>query len=116
MDAAALLRRYHDALNDYDAEIVRGMFAIDASYHSPGTGVRHGRDAIVAAMTAYFSEYPDQIAADDEVIALDANRVRSRWRLKATSNVTGEAIVRRGIEVVTFGADGLIRKVEVEDR
>lgn len=116
MDAVALLKRYHDALNAYEEDVVRTMFAPDASYHSPGTGVQQGRDAIISAMTSYFREYPGQLASDDEIAVLDSRRVRSAWRLRATSNVTGKTSVRQGIEIVTFDAEGLIRKVEVEDR
>ena len=62
----ALLRRYHTALNAYDARTVAPMFAVDAVYVSPGVDGRiAGRDAIIAAFTRYFAEHPDQHAIDE---------------------------------------------------
>lgn len=116
IDPVALVRRYHDALNRFDAGVVSPMFAAGAEYHSPSVGVIRGRDAIIAAMQGYFAEYPDQVAEDDTVEAIAADKVRCEWHLRATSRSTGEPYVRRGAEVVTFDADGLITRVEVEDR
>ena len=116
IDPVALLKRYHAALNAYDAAVVKEMFAPDAIYVSPGVNGRiAGRDAIIAAFTAYFGEHPDQHAIDDEVTRVGADAVRSLWRLEATARSTGQRVSRRGTETVTFGADGLIRHVEVTD-
>lgn len=35
IDAVALVRRYHEALNRYDPAVVKPMFAADAVYVSP---------------------------------------------------------------------------------
>lgn len=116
IDPVALLRRYHDALNDYDERTVKAMFAEDATYVSPGVKGRiTGRDAIIAAFNTYFAEHPDQHAIDEEVTALPPLAVHSVWSLEATSRSTGERVRRRGSQTVTFGADGLIRLVEVAD-
>ena len=40
IDPVALLRRYHTALNAYDARTVAPMFAVDAVYVSPGVSGR----------------------------------------------------------------------------
>jgi len=116
LDPVALLRRYHAALNAYDAAAVKPMFAEDAVYESPGVNGRiAGRNAIIAAFTAYFADHPDQHAIDDEVALLAPDAVRSVWRLEATARSTGQRVARRGVETVTFGSDGLIRHVEVTD-
>ena len=115
-DPVALLGRYHDALNDYDAETVKPMFAPDAVYVSPGVNGRiAGRDTIIAAFSAYFAEHPDQHAIDDEVTRVAPDAVRSRWRLEATARSTGARVARRGVETVTFDSSGLICRVEVTD-
>lgn len=115
-DPVALLRRYHAALNAYDEATVAAMFAPDAIYVSPGVNGRlEGRAAILAAFTAYFTEHPDQLAIDDDVTLIAPDTVRSQWRLDATARSTGRRVARRGTEAVTFGADGLIRHVEVDD-
>lgn len=116
LDPASLLRRYHAALQPYAADEVAGMFAEGAVYVSPGVDGRlEGRAAILRAFNAYFAEHPDQQAVDDTVEVLGQHSVRSHWRLTATSAATGQAVERRGIETVTFDAEGRILKVEVED-
>jgi len=116
LDPVALLRRYHEALNRYDEATVKAMFAPDAVYVSPGVNGRiAGRDAIIAAFTAYFAEHPDQHAVDESVVPAGDLGVRSVWALAATARSTGRRVTRRGTETVTFGADGLIRHVEVTD-
>lgn len=116
LDPVALLERYHDALNAYEERTVKPMFSADAVYVSPGVNGRiEGRDSIIAAFSAYFAEYPDQVAADESVTQVAPYAVRSVWTLAATSRSTGQRVARRGTETVTFGADGLIRHVEVAD-
>ncbi len=114
-DPVAVVTRYHDALNRFAAETVAPMLAADAEYHSPSVGVIAGRDNIIEAMTGYFAEYPDQVAVDDSITLASPGVVRCVWRLKATSKSTGAPYIRNGVEHVTVGPDGLIRKVEVSD-
>ena len=116
IDPVALLRRYHAALNDYDAETVRAMFAEDAVYVSPGVKGRiTGRDAIIAAFTTYFAEHPDQAAIDEAVTQVAPDAVQTVWKLEATARSTGQRVTRRGTQTVTFNGDGLIAHVEVTD-
>ena len=115
-DPLVPLRRYHEALNAYDEAVVTPMFAPDAVYDSPGVGGRiAGREAIIRAFTAYFTEHPDQHAEDETVEVLSPRKVRFTWRLEATSRSTGRPVTRRGVETVTFDDNGLISHVEVQD-
>lgn len=116
IDPVALLQRYHAALNHYDERTVKAMFAEDAIYVSPGVnGAIAGREAIIAAFTAYFAEHPDQAAIDEAVTLVASDAVHSVWKLEATAHSTGQRVTRRGTETVTFDANGLIRHVEVSD-
>jgi ketosteroid isomerase-like protein len=115
-DPLALARRYHEALNRYDVAVVAPMFAEDAVYLSPGVGALFGRAAIIDAFTSYFSEYADQVAQDDTLVAVGTHQVRSEWRLEASSSKTGAKSIRQGTEIITFDDRGLISRVEVEDR
>lgn len=113
----ALVRRYHAVLNAYDASAVAPMFAADAVYISPGVDGRIvGREAIIAAFSAYFAEHPDQHAEDESIEQLNPLSARACWRLAATRRSTGERVIRQGTETVSFGPDGRIVHVEVEDR
>jgi limonene-1,2-epoxide hydrolase len=114
-DHVATVRRYHAALNAIDLAIVEALLLPDAEYRSPSVGVIAGRSAILAAMRSYFAEYPDQVAVDDSIEAIAGGRVRCRWHLRATAKSTGQMVARRGIEVLSFDGQGLIRLVEVED-
>lgn len=116
MDVVERVRRYHAALNAYSRAVIEPLFAPDAEYHSPGVGVKRGRDEIMAAMDGYFTEYPDQVAVDDTIAALDERRVVCRWQLTATSRSTGEAMSRTGDETVTFDSEGRIIRIDVADR
>lgn len=117
IDPVALLIRYHAALQPYDANTVTTMFAPEARYVSPGVGgVIEGREAIIAAFTAYFTEHPDQHSTDDSVTAIAPDTARAEWSLTATWASTGEPYVRRGTETIRFNAEGLIAEVTVEDR
>jgi uncharacterized protein (TIGR02246 family) len=116
IDPVALLTRYHAALNDYDEAVVEAMFAEDAIYVSPGVKGRiAGRDAIIAAFTAYFAEHPDQAAIDEAVTQVAPDTAHSVWRLDATARSTGQRVTRRGTETISFDRHGLIRHVEVAD-
>jgi uncharacterized protein (TIGR02246 family) len=116
IDPVALVQRYHAALNSYQAEEIAPMFTPDASYHSPGVGVLHSRDVIIAAFSSYFAEHPDQQSLDDSLLQVGTHAARSEWRLTATSKSTGKPYRRSGAETVTFDATGLIVRVVVEDR
>jgi SnoaL-like domain len=116
IDVRALLRVYHDALNEFDFETVEQCFAVDALYHSPGTnGSLHGRANVMLAFRKYFAEYSDQVAVDDAVEVTGPLQVKTNWRLDATSNVTGLKISRVGVEEIVFDEKGLIVQVMVID-
>jgi hypothetical protein len=74
-----------------------------------------GREAILAAFSAYFTEHPDQHSVDDEIAAVAPDTARSLWRLSTTARSTGRRVTRRGSETVRFREDGLIMHVEVTD-
>lgn len=117
IDPVALVRRYHAALNAYDEKTVTPMFSPHAVYVSPGVNGRiEGREAIMAAFSAYFAEHPGQQAGDESIVRLSPHQARAVWRLEAMAAATGRRIARRGVETVSFDAAGLILAVDVEDR
>ncbi len=74
-DILTLAGRYHAALNNFDFAAIEKMFAEDAEYHSTGIGAGvgglYGRSAIMEAMKAYFTEFSDQVSADDSIEAIE---------------------------------------------
>lgn len=117
IDPVALVRRFHAALNSYDADVVTPMFAAGAVYVSPGVSGRvAGRDAIMAAFNSYFAEFPDQRSETLSIELLSPHQVRTAWRLEATARSTGQRITRQGAEVLTFDEQGRIVDVVVEDQ
>jgi ketosteroid isomerase-like protein len=104
------LAAYTAALNRYDFDAVEAMFAEDAVYISPGIGGEiKTRAAIMAAFRSYFRQHTDQVNIDEDIVLADAQTIRSRWRLKAsTSN-------RSGSQRIYFNTERLIVRIEVED-
>jgi hypothetical protein len=115
-DPVAKLKAYHDAISAFDFDTIETMFAADAVYDSGGLGgVVSGRGPVMQGFRDYFDAYPDQTSEDSLVEKLDERRVRAVWTSTATHRTTGERLLRTGIEVTTFNADGLIVRVEVID-
>jgi ketosteroid isomerase-like protein len=116
IDAVALLKTYHAALNAFELATVQRMFAINAVYVSPGlNGEIMGREKIMAAMQEYFAEFSDQVSVDEEIEQLNDFEVRTIWSLQATSIKTRLHVSRRGEELVTFNSDSKITRVQVRD-
>ena len=117
-DLLALATRYHTALNNFDFAAIEKMFAENAEYHSTGLGAAgglYGRQSIMAAMHAYFSEFSDQVSTNDSVELLGISAVRAHWRLHATTKSSGRKVKRQGVENIYFNDKGLITTVEVQD-
>jgi ketosteroid isomerase-like protein len=109
------LAAYHTALDARDFPRVASMLAPDARYVSVGLGDVVGRDAIMRAMRDYFERNPDHQSFDDELEQRDSHTAISHWRLRATNKVTGEVVMRTGVETVTFTDEGLIAMIDVRD-
>jgi ketosteroid isomerase-like protein len=117
INAVALVKQYHTALNAFDLGEVENMFAADAVYVSRGLkGVLTGRASIMAALRKYFAEYVDQVSTDERIEKIDHLKVHSIWHLKATSKITKAKVNRRGEEIITFNNKGLIIKIDVVDQ
>lgn len=115
IDPSGLLRRYHAAVNALDFDAIGACFAENARYGSNGIGEISGRAAIMASFRRYFARHGDQTAGDSLVEDVSANAARAVWWLRATDSETGSSVERRGEEIVTFDADGLIIRVDVTD-
>lgn len=115
-DPVERAERYHAALNQFDAGVIGPMFDAAATYVSPSVGTLTGRDAIMAAMTGYFTEFPGQVAEDERIAQTGPLTVTCDWRLSAVSATTGQISQRRGVETIVFSPQGLIVAIVVEDR
>lgn len=116
VNLADRVARYYVALNALDLTAVEALFAPDAVYRSAGIGALEGRSVVMAAMTDYFAEFADQVATCDSLQQIGPDRIRTAWRLAATSSRSGRRSERSGIETITFTPDGLIRSIEVDDQ
>ena len=115
-DPAAHLVTFHAAINALDFSTIERSFAEDAVYVSGGVGGRiEGRDAIMQAFRTYFDSYPDQIAEDTLVEAVAPRAARSVWQLSASHSQTGDRLLRRGEETLSFNEEGRIARVDVID-
>ncbi|URK88840.1 nuclear transport factor 2 family protein [Rhizobium sp. RCAM05350] len=114
-DPAAATERFHAAIDALDFSTIEDFFADDATYSSGKVGGLKGRTDIMAAFRRYFAEYPDQVAENSLIEPVSLLAARAVWSLSATSSSTGEPLVRRGEETVTFNDQGKIVSVEVTD-
>lgn len=115
-DPIAKLIAYHEAISAFDFEAIEKMFAADAVYDSGGLGgVVTGRGPIMQGFREYFDAYSDQTSEDSVIDKLDDRKVRAVWTSTATHRLTGEKLLRSGIEITTFDDNGLIARVEVID-
>ena len=110
------LAAYTAALNRYDLRAVKNMFAENAAYVSPGlNGEIEGRAAIMAAFKTYFAEHVEQVNVDKNVSQISPIKVQSNWSLTATNKRTRKPVARKGLQVITFNAAGLIAFIQVLD-
>lgn len=114
-DPVAAAHRFHTAINELDFATIEDFFAENAVYGSIKVGALEGRPAIMQAFRRYFDTYPDQVALDELVERVSPMAARAVWSLNATHSKTGEALVRRGEETITFDDTGLIIRVDVTD-
>lgn len=110
------LAAYTAALNRYDLDAVKEMFAENAIYISPGiNSVIHGRDAIITAFRAYFADHPNQVNVDKNVRLINPTNIQSDWSLTATNLRTGKSVSRKGLQVITFNDKQQIALIQVLD-
>lgn len=114
-DPVAALARYHAMLDARDLDGAERLLAPNVVSVSEGLGHVKGREAVIAALRAYFAACPDDQSFEDDLVALGPLQARSLWKLRATHKLTGVVVERRGTETVSFDADGLITSIEVED-
>jgi hypothetical protein len=115
MSARDLARRYVKLSNESRIDAALAMFADDAHYESSQAGTHVGRDAIAAMMRGFFTRFPSphwEVARYDTVDDLTAEFA---FTMTAATS-TGETIIRRGIERISFDLDGRIRSVVVDVR
>lgn len=112
---ASATERFHTAIDELDFATIEDFFADDATYSSGKVGGLKGRADIMAAFRRYFTEYPDQVAQNSLIEPVSPLAARAVWSLSATSASTGEPLVRRGEETVTFNEQGKIVSVDVTD-
>ncbi|MBK1661400.1 nuclear transport factor 2 family protein [Paracraurococcus ruber] len=109
-----LLKAILDAFNSHDVNAVMLFFAEDCILEMPRGphpwGSRHrGFEAVRQALQSRFDGLPDVHYADEQhFLAGDAGM--SKWTLRGTSAVTGEAIEVRGCDFFEFYNGKVVRK------
>ena len=108
---ADLTRRFMTAFNDNDLEGVMAFFTDDAVYDEFNGTRNHGKDTIRAAFVPQFSgRYGAmQFLDDDLFIDADTGKVMASWR--CTLEVKGQPTSWRGLDLLHFQGDRLVRKL-----
>ncbi len=107
---AELTRRFVTAFNDNDLDAVVSWFAEDGVYDEFNGTRNRGRDAIRAALLPQFTgRYGTMRFIDDDLfIDADAGKVMASWR--CTLEMKGEPTSWRGLDLLYFEGDELVRK------
>lgn len=96
------------AFNSMDLDAVMSHFADDGIYEEFNGRLSTGRDAVRAAFTPQFEGAFGAMKFIDEDLMVDAaaGKVMASWR--CTLEVKGEPTSWRGLDALTFDADGKI--------
>lgn len=106
-----LTTRFVDAFNRQDLDDVMSYFAEDALYEDSRGGSHRGLDSIRAAFTPLLNGGAGRIRFDDEDFFAEANsdKVLASWVLHM--NLDGDTSRMRGLDVLHFRGDKLVRKL-----
>ena len=107
---AELARRFVTAFNDNDLDAVMSYFADDGVYDEFNGKRNRGKAAIRAALLPQFTgRYGAMRFIDDDLfVDPDAGKVMASWR--CTLEVKGEPTSWRGLDLLYFEGDALVRK------
>ena len=96
------------AFNAMDLDGVLGFFATDGVYEEFNGHESKGHDAVRAALKPQFEGGfgPMQFIDEDLMIDPDSGKVMASWR--CTLEVKGQPTSWRGLDLLTFDADGKI--------
>lgn len=114
MDRQRLLELTNDfmtAFNRNDLDAVMSFFTDDAVYDEFNGKLNQGKAAIRAAFTPQFSGAFGNMQFLDEDLFLDVEtgKVMASWR--CTLTVKGEPTAWRGLDLLHFQGDKLVRKI-----
>ena len=96
------------AFNTNDLDAMMAHFAPDGVYEEFNGRLAQGVDAVRAAFTPQFAgAFGDMKFLDEDLIVdPEARKVMASWR--CTLAIKGEPTSWRGLDAITFGADGRI--------
>ena len=117
MSPTDLARRYVELSNDARLDEALAMFDDEAHYESSQVGTFEGRAAIETMMRAFFDRYerPTWSVAEYSLAGDAEHTVEFAFEMTARAP-DGAAVVRHGIERITFDDDGRIVHVRVDVR
>ncbi len=113
VDCKKLAVDYVRASNAHDVEAIGKLLSPDAIYQSSNVGDFSGVDRILTMMARFFAKFPDVNWQAPIYVQATPTRIKFDFIMTATNAVTGEKILRQGLEYIDVGDDGLIVKIEV---
>jgi len=105
---AAATAKFLAAFNAVDLDAVMSHFAADGIYEEFNGRESKGHDAVRAALAPQFEGAfgPMKFIDEDLMVDADAGKVMASWR--CTLEVKGEPTSWRGLDAMSFDADGKI--------
>lgn len=110
-ELVGLTGRFVDAFNRQDLDGVMSFFSDDARYEDSRGGSHHGKAAIRAAFEPLLAGGMGRIRFDEEDLfaEAEAGKVMASWRLHL--EVDGRPVSMRGLDLLHFEGDRLVRKL-----
>ncbi len=112
-DPIMLAKNYVTLSNEHSLEHIKLLFAADATYHSAYFGEYHGRDAIHAMMTDFFTRFSDAHWEVAQYRSIENNGAEFAFTMTGADASSGERVERHGLERIYFTPDGLIKHIAV---
>ena len=108
-----LAKAYVALSNAHQLEVVFAMIAESAQYQSSTVGEYHGKSAVEAMMTTFFTQFSDVYWFVSDYRYVRKGLVEFDFFMTATDVDSQEIIERKGLETIQFNTDGQIDAIQV---
>lgn len=108
-----MARNYVTLSNHHKLDLIKSLFAADATYYSEFFGEYRGSAAIHEMMLRFFNRFPDAHWEVPGYREIEDNGVEFAFKMTGSDTESGEKVERRGLERIYFTTDGLIQRIVV---
>ena len=108
-----LAKNYVTLSNHHQLDLIKPLFAADATYYSEFFGEYRGSAAIHEMMLRFFNRFPDAHWEVPDYREIEDGGVEFAFKMTGNDAESGEKVNRCGLEKIYFTTDGLIQRIVV---